>query len=589
MTTNPERLLEIHPSQRELSRGLSLELWEGSGLVESLLREQAALDALREGDGVCTAPTPSNKRALIPERVPGPGEQLAFEVDLDRCTGAGSCVTGCHNMNGLDDDETWRQVGQIHGEGVPSPLGPHFQQHVTSSCHHCVDPACLNGCPVNAYEKDPITGIVAHLDDQCIGCSYCTLKCPYGAPQYNPVKGIVRKCDMCVQRLAVGEAPGCVQACPNSAIKIVITKQDEVIKRSEANTFLPGAPDPAYTQPTTLYKTKRALPEILEAVDHHRLEPAEAHLPLVIMLVLSQLSVGALGLTALARLTGWEIGRLPLAVSATTALIIGLMAIGASTLHLGRPLYAFRAVLGFRTSWLSREILAFGGYVGGAGLFVASLLYPLMGERFTILPNGLVSGAQLAQGPLAIAAPTLGAIGVLCSIMLYVDTRRALWSLPRTSFQFLSTVLGLGAASLLTSSVITAAILDSVPLQTTVLSLVNPTCTLVILASLPKLAASWFGQRALGTSELTAPKRRVLLMRGALRKVAVTHFLCACVGGLLLPLLLLTGVTVLSLNAPLLILASSLMLLTLLLGELSDRFLFFTTVDVPNMPGGFRA
>ena len=32
----------------------------------------------------------------------------------------------------------------------------------------------------------------------------------------------------------------------------------------------------------------------------------------------------------------------------------------ASLLHLGRPLFAYRAVLGFRHSWLSREVLTFG-------------------------------------------------------------------------------------------------------------------------------------------------------------------------------------------------------------------------------------
>src|SRR5690606_34885961 len=56
-------------------------------------------------------------------------------------------------------------------------------QHVTTACHHCVEPGCLHGCPVLAYEKDPVTGIVRHLDDQCIGCTYCVLMCPYEVPQ----------------------------------------------------------------------------------------------------------------------------------------------------------------------------------------------------------------------------------------------------------------------------------------------------------------------------------------------------------------------------------------------------------------------
>ena len=72
-----------------------------------------------------------------------------------------------------------------------------YQQTVTTACHHCVEPACLEGCPVLAYEKDAETGIVRHLDDQCIGCQYCVLKCPYDVPKYSAKRGIVRKCDMC--------------------------------------------------------------------------------------------------------------------------------------------------------------------------------------------------------------------------------------------------------------------------------------------------------------------------------------------------------------------------------------------------------
>ena len=46
--------------------------------------------------------------ALIPLAKPAAGQQYAFEVDLDACTGCKACVTACHSLNGLDDDETWR-------------------------------------------------------------------------------------------------------------------------------------------------------------------------------------------------------------------------------------------------------------------------------------------------------------------------------------------------------------------------------------------------------------------------------------------------------------------------------------------------
>ena len=108
----------------------------------------------------------------------------------------------------------------------------------------------MNGCPVLAYEKDPETGIVRHLDDQCIGCQYCVLKCPYDVPKYSTELGIVRKCDMCHSRLAEGEAPACVQACPTEAIRITIvnTEATTVAARGGAQ-FLAGAP--AGVVPTT--------------------------------------------------------------------------------------------------------------------------------------------------------------------------------------------------------------------------------------------------------------------------------------------------------------------------------------------------
>src|SRR5204863_9647202 len=100
----------------------------------------------------------------------------------------------------LEEGGAWRVASLVDGLRVDNALA--FQQTVTSACHHCVDPACLSGCPVDAYEKDPVTGIVKHLDDQCIGCSYCTLTCPYEVPSFNHRLGIVRKCDMCSDRLA---------------------------------------------------------------------------------------------------------------------------------------------------------------------------------------------------------------------------------------------------------------------------------------------------------------------------------------------------------------------------------------------------
>src|SRR5215471_10238942 len=212
-------------------------------LIDDLLAEQQRLTAVErfawrhEREAI-----PAHAklyRELLPTRAPSEGEQYAFAVNLDACSGCKSCVTACHSLNGLDEDETWRSAGLLRSiDDDP------FLQTVTTSCHHCIEPACLEGCPVLAYEKDPQTGIVRHLDDQCIGCQYCILKCPYDVPKYSHRRGIVRKCDMCANRLAVGEAPACAQACPNGAISITVVKRSAIRSETHAGVFLPGSPAP---------------------------------------------------------------------------------------------------------------------------------------------------------------------------------------------------------------------------------------------------------------------------------------------------------------------------------------------------------
>lgn len=359
-------------------------------------------------------------RDLIPLSAPGPGERYAFEVDLDACSGCKACVTACHSLNGLDDDESFRDVGLVVSSD--SRAAP-FAQTVTTACHHCADPGCLNGCPVLAYEQDPATGIVRHLDDQCIGCSYCVLKCPYEVPKYNERLGIVRKCDMCHGRLAAGEAPACAQACPTHAIKIITIPAAPGSSLPAPGSLLssPAVPPPAITGPTTRYVSKKPLPVSLRAADSEAPRVQPAHWPLVLLLVGTQLSLGLL----VASLLIPDSPRLAL-----SSVLLYAAALAASVAHLGQPLRAWRVFLGLRRSWLSREAVLLGAAFPLVALSAAlphlAALPVILGHRSLVIGHsGLV----------------LMTLGVISSGMLYIDTRRRFWRASNTSIRMAGTVL----------------------------------------------------------------------------------------------------------------------------------------------------
>ena len=135
----------------------------------------------------------------------------------------------------------------------------------------------------------------------------------------------------------------------------------QVVEASETNLFVPGAPEPGLTLPTTTYRTRRVLPRNMIPADYYAVRPADAHWSLILMLALTQLSVGAFLVERMLELFvpgALSAGIRP--VHSASALAFGLLALGVSVLHLGRPQHAYRAVIGLRHSWLSHEIPAFG-------------------------------------------------------------------------------------------------------------------------------------------------------------------------------------------------------------------------------------
>jgi formate dehydrogenase iron-sulfur subunit len=349
---------------------------------------------------------------LTPDRQPMPGEQYRFHLDMTQCIGCKCCVVACNEQNGNPAEIQWRRVGEIEGGMYPDTM----RHYLSMGCNHCLEPTCMTGCPVNAYTKDPVTGIVLHSAERCIGCQYCTWNCSYGVPQFNPERGVVGKCDMCYGRLTDGREPACVAACPEEAIRIEIVNISEWRREYAAQANAPGLPSADDSISTTRVTMRRELPRDIGRVDVARVEPQLPHWTLIFMTVFTQMAVGAIASMSASQ----SLGRSPIArVPAAGVVLIALFALGASTLHLGRPIYAFRALSMWRRSWLSREVLFFSLF-SMAAIGFAGLLW-------------IDSAASLLAGTVTAA---MGLLAVYASARLYMVAARPAWNSLHTIAEF---------------------------------------------------------------------------------------------------------------------------------------------------------
>jgi len=465
---------------------------------------------------------------------PGPGEQYRFHFDMTKCIGCKCCVVACNEQNGNPADILWRRVGEIEGGVYPQT----HRHYLSMGCNHCLEPTCLTGCPVDAYTKDDVTGIVRHSADACIGCQYCTWNCSYGVPQYNPERGVVGKCDMCYGRLERGQEPACAAACPEDAIRIEVVKVAEWRDQYRASANSPGMPSADDSISTTRITLPARLPADVNKVDLSQLHPEHAHWPLVVMTVLTQLSVSAFTSIWFLQAFGVQSHR----TAALVALLVAMIALTASTLHLGRPIHAVRALKMWRRSWLSREVLLFTLFAISASAYSIALWLGLHGACWL---GGLTA--------------LLGICGVGASARLYLVPGRPAWNSPLTFAEFASTTALLGACG---ANILTHAAADAryAVLCCFVLALMTAGLKLVRLARsrVHELHGSWQLLATLFSNHL------------------LLRFLLPCIALALLPLAEATWIRT----------AIALLMIT---AEFVGRYLFFVTVVPTNMASGYLA
>ena len=192
------------------------------------------------------------------------GKHWAMAIDLNACTGCGSCVVACQAENNVPvvgkkevlnrREMHWISVDRYfafvtHGEnGEEEILDGEDQIDAISDydkfenvqvlyqplmCQHCDNAPCETVCPVAAISHSS-EGINQQVYNRCVGTRYCANNCPFKVRRFNwfryneedtfdyhmnndlgkmvlnpdvtvRSRGVMEKCSLCVQRIQKGK------------------------------------------------------------------------------------------------------------------------------------------------------------------------------------------------------------------------------------------------------------------------------------------------------------------------------------------------------------------------------------------------
>jgi len=167
-----------------------------------------------------------------------PASEGYLLVDTKKCQGCTSCMLACSLVHEGVENLTLSRIQVIQNAFESFPDDVTIEQ-----CRQCVDPVCVEACPVDALKANAKYGNVRMVDRaKCTGCGVCVETCPYtpSRPVISDKKS--RKCDLCANTpyhwdKAGGGPDGkqaCVEVCPLGAIKftkkIPIQKGDKGYK-----------------------------------------------------------------------------------------------------------------------------------------------------------------------------------------------------------------------------------------------------------------------------------------------------------------------------------------------------------------------
>ncbi|MBI4549865.1 MAG: dimethyl sulfoxide reductase anchor subunit [Candidatus Omnitrophica bacterium] len=506
--------------------------------------------------------------SLIPAEPLAEGEQYRFHFDMSKCVGCQCCVVACNEQNNNPAEVNWRRVGEIEGGTYPDTK----KFHLSMACNHCLDPSCLTGCPTEAYIKLE-NGIVKHQAEECIGCGYCSWNCPYGVPQFNPDRRIVTKCDMCHGRLKEGQLPACIAACPEEAIQIEKVNVAEW-RANHTQADAPHVPDSGITISTTRITLPPDVPATMLRANRHRIEPEQPHTSLIFMTVLTQLAVGGFLTLWLGELLSRRVAFLAplrdfLAYGSMGMLSVTGLALFAAVFHLGRPVYAYKALRMWKRSWLSREVLSFAvfSHLGGAYALLE------LARHFWNWPI-----PRLGMDGLGAGVVISGLYGVYASAKIYLVPARPAWNTVRTPLRFFLTGFMLGPAFALALYGLCGSVAAGPALSFLAVSAAAGLLQLAVLLS------RLFSLQAAASDEMYASS---FLLIHRFRKLFLARLALLTLGSFVFPLILTLGLRDGEAGRWACVALSLLSFAFSLAGEFAGRYLFFVTVVPKNMPGSF--
>jgi molybdopterin-containing oxidoreductase family iron-sulfur binding subunit len=194
------------------------------------------------------------------------GVKWAMAIDLNKCTGCGTCTVSCNVENNipvvgkeqlhLGREMAWIRIDRYFSGTPDAPT----VSNQPMMCQHCDNAPCENVCPVVATTHSP-DGLNQMAYNRCVGTKYCSNNCPYKVRRFNffdfrddfadgiqyqqPLdmlhnpevtvrsRGVMEKCTFCVQRImekrqhaieegieftGLGVTTACQEACPAEAI-----------------------------------------------------------------------------------------------------------------------------------------------------------------------------------------------------------------------------------------------------------------------------------------------------------------------------------------------------------------------------------